>query len=79
MKHIRKIAGLMLSVAVVLSMTVPVFAADYSFTTDAPWNYYGGTSYEDVYSSQYHYGGTNVVDYQEAVLLYGIPAPPRPA
>ena len=71
MKHIRKIAGLMLSVAVVLSMTVPVFAADYSFTTDAPWNYYGGTSYEDVYSSQYHYGGTNVVDYQEAVLLYG--------
>ena len=36
MKHIRKIAGLMLSVAAALSMAVPAFASDYSFTTDAP-------------------------------------------
>ena len=65
MKHIRKIAGLMLSVAAALSMAVPAFASDYySFTTDAPQDFYGSTSYEDVYGSQYNYGGRNVVDYQ---------------
>ena len=63
MKHIRKITGLMLSVAAALSLTVPAFASDYSFTTDAPQDYYGSTSYEDVYGSQYNYGGKNVVDY----------------
>ena len=36
MKHIRKIAGLMLSLTAALSLTVPAFASDYSFTTDAP-------------------------------------------
>ena len=64
MKHIRKIAGLMLSLAAALTMAVPAFASDYSFTTDAPQDYYGSTSYEDVYGSQYNYGGRNVVDYQ---------------
>ena len=64
MKHIRKIAGLMLSLTAALSLTVPAFASDYSFTTDAPQDFYGSTSYEDVCGSQYNYGGKNVVDYQ---------------
>lgn len=68
----RKIAGLMLSVAAALSMAVPAFASDYSFTTDAPQDYYGSTSYEDVYGSQYNYGGKNVVDYQVPELEYGV-------
>lgn len=72
MKHIRKIAGLMLSVAAALSMAVPAFASDYSFTTDAPQDFYGSTSYEDVYGSQYNYGGRNVVDYQIPDLEYGV-------
>ena len=72
MKHIRKIAGLMLSVAAALSMAVPAFASDYSFTTDAPQDFYGSTSYEDVYGSQYNYGGRNVVDYQVPELEYGV-------
>ena len=72
MKHIRKIAGLMLSVAAALSMAVPAFASDYSFTTDAPQDYYKSTSYEDVYGSQYNYGGRNVVDYQVPELEYGV-------
>lgn len=71
MKHIRKISGLMLSVAAALSLTVPAFASDYSFTTDAPQDYYKSTSYEDVYGSQYNYGGKNVVDYQVPELEYG--------
>ena len=52
MKHIRKIAGLMLSLTAALSLTVPAFASDYSFITDAPQDFYGSTSYEDVYGSQ---------------------------
>ena len=72
MKHIRKIAGLMLSLTVALSVAVPAFASDYSFTTDAPQDFYGSTSYEDVYGSQYNYGGKNVVDYQVPELEYGI-------
>ena len=72
MKHIRKITGLLLSAAAALSMTVPAFASDYSFTTDAPQDYYGSTSYEDVYGSQYNYGGKNVVDYQVPELEYGV-------
>ena len=71
MKHIGKIAGLALSVVAALAMTAPAFASDYSFTTTAPQDYYGSTSYEDVYGSQYNYGGKNVVDYNIPELEYG--------
>lgn len=72
MKLIKKIAGLMLFVAAALSMSVSALAADYSFTTTAPKDYYGDTSYEDVYGSQYNYGGKNVVDYLTPELEYGV-------
>lgn len=45
-------AGLML-------MTTPALAADYNFETPAPKDFYGSTSYEEVYGAQYNYGGTN--------------------
>ena len=47
-------------------------AADYSFETTAPQDYYKSTSYEDVHGSQYNYGGRNVVDYQIPELEYGV-------
>lgn len=72
MKHIGKIAGFALSAVMALSMTAPAFAADYSYTTKAPQDYYGSTSYEDVYGSQYNYGGRNVVDYDVPELEYGL-------
>ena len=71
MKHIKKIAGLALSAVMALTMTAPAFASDYSFTTTAPQDYYNSTSYEDVYGSQYNYGGRNVVDYDIPELEYG--------
>ena len=71
MKHIKMFAGLMLSAVAALCMSVPAFASDYSFTTDAPQDYYKSTSYEDVYGSQYNYGGRNVVDYDIPELEYG--------
>lgn len=72
MKHIGKIASLALSAVAALSMAAPAFASDYSFTTTAPQDYYGSTSYEDVYGSQYNYGGRNVVDYEVPELEYGL-------
>ena len=71
MKHIEKIAGLALSAVMALTMTAPAFASDYSFTTTAPQNYYGSTSYEDIYGAQYNYGGRNAVDYDVPELEYG--------
>lgn len=71
----KRMMSLLLSAAVLTSMlAVSAQAADYSITTTAPQDYYGGTSYEDVYGSQYRYGGANVVDYLDAVLLYGNPS-----
>ena len=72
MKHIGKIASLALSAVAALSMVAPAFASDYSFTTTAPQDYYGSTSYEDIYGSQYNYGGRNVVDYDVPELEYGL-------
>ena len=72
MKHIGRIAGLALSAVTALSMATPAFASDYSFTTTPPQDYYGSTSYEDIYGSQYNYGGKNVVDYQVPELEYGV-------
>ena len=71
MKHIRKIAGLALSAVMALSITAPAFASDYSFSTTAPQDYYGSTSYEDIYGAQYNYGGRNAVDYDVPELEYG--------
>ena len=71
MKHMGKITGLALSAVAALSMTAPAFASGYSFSTKAPQDYYGSTSYEDVFGSQYNYGGSNVVDYDIPELEYG--------
>lgn len=65
---------LMAATATLSMLTVSASAADYSFSTTAPADYYGSTSYEDVYGSQYNYGGRNVVDHQETPILYGSPS-----
>ncbi len=71
MKKMRTLLGLALAVGAALSMTAPAFASDYSFATTAPQDYYGSTSYEDVYGSQYNYGGRNAADYDVPELEYG--------
>lgn len=46
-------------------------ALEYDFDgVEAP-EYYRATSYEDAYGAEYHYGGTNVVDYEIPQLPYG--------
>ena len=68
----KKFFSLTLTLAATLSaMAVSAQAADYSFETDGTPEYYPSSSYEDVYSSRYNYGGKNVVDYQIPKLEYG--------
>lgn len=66
----RLICGLVLAAAL-LALPTSAFASDYSFVTDDTPEYYASTSYEEVYGSQYNYGGKNVVDYQIPELEYG--------
>ncbi len=73
MRKMNRFWGLVLTAAAMLSLAVPAHAADYSFTTTAPQDYYGDTSYEEVYGSQYNYGGPNVVDFLDP-LAEGAPA-----
>ena len=68
----KKLLSMTLLTAAMLStLTVGAQAADYDFATDGTPEYYGSTSYEEVYGSQYNYGGPNVVDYQIPELEYG--------
>ena len=71
MNKMRNLLGLALAAGAALSLTAPAFASDYSFSTTAPQDYYGSTSYEDVYGAQYNYGGRNAVDYDVPELEYG--------
>lgn len=70
----RIILGMAMAVGILMVTTVCASAADYSFSTEAPADYYGGTSYEEVYGSQYNYGGPNVVDFQKDAIPYGSPS-----
>lgn len=69
MKHI--LAKILTTAAIASTLLVSAQAMDYNFTTDAPRDFYKSGSYEDVYGSQYNYGGKNVVDFQIPELEYG--------
>ena len=75
MKNLKILTRAILPALALLALAPSAHAAaDYSFTTDAPQDYYKSTSYEDIYGSSYNYGGRNVVDYQIPELEYGRPS-----
>lgn len=74
MKTKKLMLGMAMAVGILMATTVCANAADYSFSTESLADYYGGTSYEEVYGSRYNYGGVNVVDFQENVIPYGNPS-----
>ncbi|MDE6996977.1 MAG: hypothetical protein K2P04_03745 [Oscillospiraceae bacterium] len=67
-----RFCSIVMALLIFYAMATNALAADYSFTTGVPQDYYGDTSYEDIYGSQYNYGGPNVVDFQVPELEYGI-------
>ena len=68
----ERFCSIVMALLIFYAMATNAMAADYSFTTDAPQDYYGDTSYEDLYGSKYNYGGPNVIDFQVPELEYGI-------
>lgn len=72
MKWMKRLCSAALTAVLTVSLASTALAADYFFNTDAPQDYYGDTSYEDIYGSQYNYGGPNVVDFQAPELEYGL-------
>ena len=72
MNRKKNLYGLALSALLMMALPTSALAADYTFETTAPQDYYKSTSYEDIYGSQYNYGGKNVVDYQIPELEYGL-------
>ena len=71
MKPMRHALSVPLLVLLLFSMSTGASATDYTFTTQAPSDYYPSSSYEDVYGSRYNFGGANVVDYQIPELEFG--------
>lgn len=69
--RLRKTRSLILT-AVLLALPTSAYAADYTLETSSTWEYYQPTSYDDVYGSQYNYGGPNVIDYQMPEPEYGV-------
>jgi len=59
----RKIRRLVFILSVMLALGTQAMAMDYTFKDVREAEYYGSTSYEDVYGAQYNYGGTNAVDF----------------
>ncbi len=68
----RWLSSVALLAVMLMGLPIAVQAADYGFTTTAPQDFYKSGSYEEVYGSQYNYGGVNVVDYQIPELEYGL-------
>lgn len=66
------LSALALSTMMLTGLPIAAQAADYGFATTAPQDFYKSGSYEEVYGSQYNYGGKNVVDYQIPELEYGL-------
>lgn len=71
MRNIKGLLSLALTAAAITMLPVSAHALGYSFETDELTGYYPSTAYEEVYGSQYRYGGPNVVDYQIPELIYG--------
>ena len=55
-------------------LSTPAMAADYSFETKAPADYYGSTAYEEVYGAQYNNGGQTAVDFLDPLRWQGTPS-----
>ena len=45
--------------------TAPASALEYTFETQSSADYYGSTSYADIYGSRYNYGGANAIDFYD--------------
>lgn len=67
MKRLLAISLAVLSLTTALA--APASALEYTFETESSADYYGSTSYEDIYGSQYNYGGVNAIDFYDPTTV----------
>jgi LPXTG-site transpeptidase (sortase) family protein len=71
----KRALAIIFSAMLTLSLAAPSLAADYSFDAKDKDDFYTPTPYEEVYGSEYIYGGVNLTDIYDSSLLPGIFAP----
>jgi LPXTG-site transpeptidase (sortase) family protein len=71
----KRALAIIFSAALTLSLAAPSLAADYSFDAKDKDDFYTPTPYEEVYGSEYIYGGVNLTDIYDSSRLPGIFAP----
>ena len=71
MKHKRLKGTFMIGLILAGLLTMPASAIDYQISGVAQADFYTSTLYEDVYGTEYQYGGTNVSDFDIPALVYG--------
>lgn len=71
LKRLFVLAAVCVAALSVLTAGASAAGLEYSFEGAEQPEYYGDTSYEGVYGSQYNYGGINTVDYNLPELPYG--------
>jgi LPXTG-site transpeptidase (sortase) family protein len=80
-KYMKRLIAITITLITVITvmltpaLTVPALAADYSFDAKDMDNFYNPTPYEEVYGSQYNYGGVNAADMYDTSQLPGIFTP----
>ena len=77
MKHF--LSKILLTAAAFSALMVSAQAMDYNFSTTAPQDFYKSGSYEDVYGSQYNYGGKTWWTSRSPSWSTADSVPPRPA
>ena len=71
----KRLITIALTAVVTVVSAVPVVAADYIFDAKDTTSYYRSTDYTDIYSTEYNYGGTNVIDFEHRIELPGLYTP----
>lgn len=56
------------------TLAAPASALEYTFESKSKSDYYGSTSYEDIYGSQYNYGGINAIDFYAPTTVDYMPS-----
>lgn len=65
----RLLAVTLAVLSLTTALAAPASALEYTFETESGADYYGSTSYEDIYGSRYNYGGANAIDFYDPTTV----------
>lgn len=68
----KRILVLSIAMMAMLGSTISAHAADFDFATAQSQGFYGSTSYNDVYDTEYNYAGGNQLDFDIPEIQFGL-------